>query len=205
MDTIIVDFEKCTYIDDQISIWNSYDVCDIILDFNISTESNRENIIKLLDDKEKNIIKFINFSKHDRHKIYKIVSKKPLKFKKELIDNNNSVINIIVTKYSNNFEDYEMSVSNSDETLSYTTYSETSICDSESESESESENDSELDKKIKINKIYYQFRKIQQTQQLINENITKYTNLILMFGLGICLVDTFKLLTTNYITIYFVV
>ena len=100
---------------------NSDELFNVVIKFENNVVENRKIIKDLLENEEKDIIKFVNFPKDIRSKIYKISGKNPLKFKKELVDNNTSSVNVLVSKYDYNDSEYEISVSDSDETRTFTT------------------------------------------------------------------------------------
>ena len=145
------DFNRLIYKKDD----NSDKLFNVIIKFENNVVENRKIIKDLLENEEKDIIKFVNFPKDIRYKIYKISGKNPLKFKKELVDNNTSSVNVLVSKYDYNDSEYEISVSDSDETRTFTTDVSSDHLEEEenkSNSDSESNDDSTYIKDMMLEK-----------------------------------------------------
>lgn len=155
-----------------------YFVNPILIDFSKDSQSNRENILNLLNSSYVDIFKFINFPKNFRSEIYKIVGKSPLKFKKELVDSKNSLINILVSKKDYDDKEYEISVSDSDETRTFTTTDESSNSDETDPDFIESSDSSSI----------YSFESEEEQMLKILKNMNKEiktTNCILI-GFSVC-------------------
>ena len=155
---------------------------NILLSYGSNVSENRKILKELLEKEEKDIIKFINFPKYMRYKIYKICGKNPLKFKKEVKDDANSIVNIIVSKYDYDDNEYEISVSDSDETRTFTTdvssdhlEEENSDYEEESDSETTSSEETVLPEQFLI--------KLNNNNELILKEIKRTNRILITTGI----------------------
>ena len=160
----------------------------VLLNYDWNTTRNREIIKVLLEKENKKIVKFINFPKEMRYKLYKILGKYPLKFKKELVDNASSQVNVLGTHHNYRDEEYEISVSDSDETRTYTTDvssdNEDKDIDFEELSNSGSESDSDSELSFEDNKNLKYIKKLININEEINKEVKKTNKLLLVLGIS---------------------
>lgn len=160
----------------------------LLLEYQNNVVENRKIVKDLLENEKKDIIKFVNFPKEMRYKIYKISGKFPLKFKKELVDNNSSSVNVLVSKHDFNDREYEISVSDSDETRTFTTdvsSDELEEEDPDFEQLSNSDSDSESDSDISYidNMMAKYLKKLNNSNEQIHKEIKRTNRILITTGI----------------------
>lgn len=173
------DFTRLIYKKDD----NSDASLSVVIKFENNVVENRKIIKELLENEKKDVIKFINFPKEMRCKIYKISGKNPLKFKKELVDNNTSSINVLVSKYDYDHDDreYEISVSDSDETRTFTTdISSDHLEEEENNSDSESNDDTTYIEDMMLEKY---LKKVFNSNEQIHKEIKRTNRILITTGI----------------------